>query len=86
MSHAPVVRVKNTNPVMAAWVRERTGFELLVFELRVNPRLPTKPPKYWSSNTMAVGKNTTAFHQVAGVRLASVPCGIKPGRDDLVLL
>ena len=35
---------------------------------------------------MAVGKSTTAFHQVAGVRLASVPCGIKPGRDDLVLL
>jgi glutamate N-acetyltransferase/amino-acid N-acetyltransferase len=35
---------------------------------------------------MAVGKSTTAFHQVAGVRLASVPCGIKRDRDDLVLL
>ena len=35
---------------------------------------------------MPVGNNNTEFNSVAGVRLASICCGIKRDKDDLVLL
>jgi glutamate N-acetyltransferase/amino-acid N-acetyltransferase len=34
---------------------------------------------------MAVGNNNTSYYTVAGTRLSSVSCGIKPTGDDLVL-
>ena len=34
---------------------------------------------------MPVGVNNTEYYPVAGVRLASISCGIKRGKDDLVL-
>jgi len=35
---------------------------------------------------MAVGNNNTSYHNVAGVRLSSVACGVKRSGNDLVLI